>query len=623
MCVGFGAAAFAVSPPALQPVVFSDIAGHEAEGALSLLGALGIYTGDSGLGGAVKPDDPVTRAQFCKIIVTALGRGTTAAGLAGLQPAFTDGATIPTWAWGYINVAVYMGVIKGYADGSFGAGNPVTYAEAVTMLIRSVPGHLAQVTPGVWPYNFLFYAVDTGFTGGVEVGFANLPASRGDIARMTVGTLQLNDLNKDGGPIGTPDLVVYTDVVTAYDATTVTYATPPSSPLNLAAKYWIVGAANLEGVRNLTVDYVLNSTGVFFMGVAVVSNVVSGVFSSLADTNSDAVLDTIVLADGTKVGYSTPVSVTLNGAAGSTETNLAAGDELVIVTGPTGKAVNVQATNFAEMDYISAFAKSTSTPTDTHFHSFHLGWQTDIPAACKVYLNGALSDRDMLAVNDAILVAFAGANPANAPIIIKAKRELAEGTVTGTTESYPGPVYRVMMDLKAGGSKTYIVNTHFGLAAGMAPYLAKFAVDFNGQPFLNIAYATLTPYAVCKSFVIDGVSGAMTGTFDVKGTSVIYKSTVNLAAFIGNYLTLTINTGTNTVTGFTVVDVLTNEYTIKALDTVNGTMTLENGGTFYFVNNTTLVVYKAGGTYIGMAGLKIGDILHYNQVDWIFELHTP
>jgi hypothetical protein len=623
MCVGFGAVAFAVSPPALQPVVFSDIAGHEAEGALSLLGALGIYTGDSGLGGTVKPDDPITRAQFCKVVVTALGRGTTAAGLAGLQPAFTDGATIPTWAWGYINVAVYMGVIKGYADGSFGAGNPVTYAEAVTMLIRSVPGHLAQVTPGVWPYNFLFYAVDTGFTGGVDVGFANLPASRGDIARMGVSTLQLNDLNKDGQPIGTPDLVVYTDVVTNYDPANVVFAT--AGTFDLAAKYWIVGATNLEGLRNLTVEYVVNPLGgVFYMGVAVVSNVVSGVFDDHIDTNADGNDDTIVLADGAKVGYTSPVSVTMNGVAGFDQLSLGTGDEVVIVTGPTGKAVNVQGTHFEGMDFITFFAKSTSTPTDTHFHSSaHSGWEKDILASCKVYLNGALSDRDQLAVNDAILVAFAGANSANAPIAIKAKRELAEGTVTGTTETYPGPIYRVTMDLKAGGTKTYIVNTHFGMSAGMAPYLAKFALDFNGRVFFNIEYATLTPYAVCKSFVIDGVSGAMTGTFDVKGTSVIYKSTVNLAADIGNYLTLTINTGTNTVTGFTVVNVGTAEYTIMALDTVNGTMTLFDGGSYYFVNEPTLVVYTAGGTHIGMAGLKIGDILHYNLPEWVFELHTP
>ncbi len=44
----------------------------------------------------MKPGDPMTRAQFCKVLVAAMGRGSTAAGLAGLQPTFTDGASIPT-----------------------------------------------------------------------------------------------------------------------------------------------------------------------------------------------------------------------------------------------------------------------------------------------------------------------------------------------------------------------------------------------------------------------------------------------------------------------------------------------------------------------------------------------
>lgn len=100
-------------------------------------------------------------------------------------------ASIPTWAWGSVNVAVYMGIITGYADGSFGPNIPVTYAEAVAMLIRGVPGHAAQVGAGIWPCNFLFYGVDSGFTGGVDVGFANLPCTRGDMAQMMVATMQI------------------------------------------------------------------------------------------------------------------------------------------------------------------------------------------------------------------------------------------------------------------------------------------------------------------------------------------------------------------------------------------------------------------------------------------------
>ena len=119
MILGLGGASLGLYGDIAKAPAFSDIAGSEAEGALTALGALGIFTGESGLGGAVKPADPITRAQFCKVVVLAMGRGATAEGLMGLKPTFTD--AVPPSYWGYVNTAMFMGVINGYADGTFGA----------------------------------------------------------------------------------------------------------------------------------------------------------------------------------------------------------------------------------------------------------------------------------------------------------------------------------------------------------------------------------------------------------------------------------------------------------------------------------------------------------------------
>ncbi len=626
MCVGLGAMAFAATP-AQQPAAFSDIAGHEAEGALTLLGALGIYTGDAGLGGTVKPDDPITRAQFCKVVVAAMGRGTTAAGLAGLQPTFTDGATIPTWAWGYVNVAVYMGIINGYADGSFKASNPVTYAEAVTMLIRAVPGHLAQVTPGVWPYNFLFYGVDEGFTGGVDVGFANLPASRGDIAQMTVATMQKEKLNKDGDPLlGTAQFYMFNDVVTTYDATTVTFFT--FGPETLALKYWIVGAANLEGLRNLPVDYVYNATDqVYFLAVAGESDVVTGVFDSLTDADKDTFMDTIVLADGTKVTYTAPVTVTLNQVALHTEVDLTAGDELVIALGDDGKAANVEATTYLALDFITDFTASKVGPpaVDTEIVTYFGGLVAtyDVPATCRVELNGAISGRDLLAIDDAVSIALVHDSAPAVPFIIKANRVAVEGTVAGTTTTYPGPVDRVTIDLKAGGSKTYILNGDGGISLPTKGAVVKYGLDFDAALYVPIGYAALTPFGVCTSYVIDG-EGDENATFDVKGVPITYIVTepFNDHATANDYLDLTIDTGTGTVTAHTPIVVGATAYEVVALDLVNGTITLLNV-TYFFVDDTTLVVYDDEKTYIGLAGLTVGDDVYWNGADPVFELVAP
>jgi hypothetical protein len=633
MCVGISATAFAVTPtPAVQqPAAFSDIVGHEAESALTLLGAMGIYTGDGGLGGAVKPDDPITRAQFCKVIVTAMGRATTAAGLAGLQPTFTDGASIPTWAWGYVNVAVYMGIINGYADGSFGANNPVTYAEAVTMLIRAVPGHLAQVTPGVWPYNFLFYGVDEGFTGDacfgiVDVGFANLPAGRGDIAQMTVATMQKEKLDKDGLAVpGTAQLYMFEGDVDVwnYDANRVYFTA--TGWTDLSAKYWIVGAADLAGLRNLPVVYTYSSPTVFFLAVEGESNVVAGVFSKLSKADNDSIHDTIVLEDGTKVPFpdSGNVPVTWNQGSRYWLDALVAGDEVAITVDDDGLAVNVQATHFEDLDYVTDFTASVggTTPVDTAIGTYN-GYGYDVPADCRVYVNGALAGRDTLAVDDAFVVAVSDLS--GDPFILRANRVAIEGTVAGTTTTYPGPVYRVTIDLKAGGSKTYILNDDGGIALPPEGAVVQYGLDFDGAIYVPIGYAELTPYAICKSYVIDG-SGGMTATFDVKGVPVTYivLESFQVHATDNEYLDLTIDTSTGTVTAHSVIFVGANCFAIVSLDLVNGTMTLWNTGVYYFVDDPTLVVYDHTRTYIGLAGLDVDDVVAWNGADPVFELLAP
>lgn len=75
----------------------------------------------------------------------------------------------------------------------------ITYAEVVTFLIKAVGGHEAQVPAGHSPYNFLFYAVDHGFSGTVDVGFANMPATRAEIAEMLSNTMNTNQRSLPGG----------------------------------------------------------------------------------------------------------------------------------------------------------------------------------------------------------------------------------------------------------------------------------------------------------------------------------------------------------------------------------------------------------------------------------------
>jgi hypothetical protein len=87
------------------------------------------------------------------------------------------------WAKGYINRCYEMGWINGVGGGRFAPGNNVTYAEAITILIRlSMRGNALS---GAWPQNYIDYATMYHMTGSVSVTNWSVAATKGDIAILT------------------------------------------------------------------------------------------------------------------------------------------------------------------------------------------------------------------------------------------------------------------------------------------------------------------------------------------------------------------------------------------------------------------------------------------------------
>jgi len=121
------------------------------------------------------------------MIVRALGLET-AAGYLATPTVFPDVTEAQSWAYGYINVAVTRGVIKGYPDGTFRPQGPVTQAEALTMVMRAL-GYKDSL-PGDWPLDYIIAgSADT--VGLVEAGFTpNLSATRAFVAEMVAGLLE-------------------------------------------------------------------------------------------------------------------------------------------------------------------------------------------------------------------------------------------------------------------------------------------------------------------------------------------------------------------------------------------------------------------------------------------------
>ncbi|MGJ0846871.1 S-layer homology domain-containing protein [Tissierella praeacuta] len=174
-----------------------DVVGTEYEKAISRLVAFGIIEGYPD--GTFKPEKEVTRAEFAKILIEALGIGNATKAATGVTK-FSD---VPAshWASGYINVASGQGLIKGYNNGTFQPEKKVSYAEALTMLVRAL-GYQDNFLKGTWPGNYVAKAAEAGVTSGVKFNSATSSANRGDVANLVNNTLDGDivkvDIYKDG-----------------------------------------------------------------------------------------------------------------------------------------------------------------------------------------------------------------------------------------------------------------------------------------------------------------------------------------------------------------------------------------------------------------------------------------
>jgi|GEM_PF-5578841 len=150
----------------------------EREDAAQRLLSFGVIEGfpDGSLG----LERDITRAEFARIVVLARGLGDAAEVLQGSQTNFSDvGAGL--WFTGWINVASAQGIILGYPDGTFRPNANISYAEAVTMVLRTL-GYNDNL-PGVWPHNYLVTAADLSITAGLFTN-ANANAVRGNVFAM-------------------------------------------------------------------------------------------------------------------------------------------------------------------------------------------------------------------------------------------------------------------------------------------------------------------------------------------------------------------------------------------------------------------------------------------------------
>lgn len=176
---------------AATTTAFTDIYDAETARAAETLRLLGVVSGTGGA--AFSPDRALNRAEFCKLAVELMGNGDKVAAQMN-RTVFQD---VPSthWARGYIAVATQgsttgsgdeavatPGIIRGDAYGNFNPDRPITYGEAVTILVR-ILGYGDSDVGMIWPDGYLAKAKELEFTAGLNLT-AGDTITRGQAARM-------------------------------------------------------------------------------------------------------------------------------------------------------------------------------------------------------------------------------------------------------------------------------------------------------------------------------------------------------------------------------------------------------------------------------------------------------
>ena len=177
---------------------FSDISSlsQSAQKSITRLTGLKVISGYSD--GTFQPEGTITRAEFAKIAVIISGQESSAELLKNTPAQFSDVKT-SEWYTGWINVAADHGYVLGFPDGSFRPNAKVSYAQALTVLLR-VLGYDDRL-PGDWPADYIAKATSLNVTEGVAIS-APSPARRVDVAMMTSAVLDCNMMKWDAASGG-------------------------------------------------------------------------------------------------------------------------------------------------------------------------------------------------------------------------------------------------------------------------------------------------------------------------------------------------------------------------------------------------------------------------------------
>lgn len=407
--------------------VFTDISDSRVSQTAAVLDALGIMQGVGG--GSFAPGKALTRAQFCKLAVTAMG-------VTDVSP-YASYTIFPDvkhshWAAPYINAAVRhpelkeKSIIRGYADGSFGPDKIVSYGEVRTMLLRML-GYKEEDVGPFWPADYIAQAQAIGLTDGVTITDARAAVKRGDAAVLLLNALNTDKKGEEGSTL--LDKVASS---TVKDCILLETGKTHSGLAADAALFYEDGVVDAESPRKTAGTLDSSMIGVY--GTIVIgkgsSKVAVGVIPNGNKTEAyevvNAAADRIVTTNGTlRPDRKTKLYISRDHVMNEYENawaNLQSGDTLTLYYNEYGV-----------LQLMAVLPKTTAGAA----HSFVYGLATSrrIPAEYTIIKNGAKIDASKLKKYDVVTL-----DAANRQAIVSDTRLSGKYQTDSTTYSHPSQV---------------------------------------------------------------------------------------------------------------------------------------------------------------------------------------
>lgn len=411
---------------------FSDISSGSLQQTASILGSLGIMQGTGN--NRFEPNRPLTRAEFCKLAVTAMGIDD--ASPYASYTIFPD-VHASHWAARYVNAALRHPdfkdnyIIRGYADGTFGPDRQLTYGEVCTMLLRMLGYKESDIGP-FWPADYIAQANALGLTQGVSIKDAKTPVTRADAATMLLNTL--GTATHSDGQEGSP-LISRVSSSTVENCILLETSETDSSLAADEALFYENGTLSARKTAGKLDRSLIGVYGTLVIGKKG-DNVAVGVVPDTASRQEtyevvNAAADRIVTKTGTfRPNRDTPTYITRDSSAEDSKLKSLTEVWSSILPGDTLHAY------YNEYGSLALLAVLPGTSI-SHANTFVYGIATsaNIPSEYKIIKNGAVIDPSGLKKYDVVTL-----DAANRQALVSDTRVSGRYSEGGPTVSYPQEV---------------------------------------------------------------------------------------------------------------------------------------------------------------------------------------